>query len=112
MKIAIVDLRTKKVQTTYEADKIGDVLFGGPWGDPLRCEHVKIPTELETEPIQNLEAVDSEEQVDVIHVQDGETLVYDSENKPVKGKFGESIKIPKFVEKPVMKPARLMRRKI
>ena len=49
MKIAIVDLKTKQVQTTYENDSIDLSKFGGPWADSNVCEHVKIPQDLELE---------------------------------------------------------------
>ena len=111
MKIAIVDLRTKRVQFIYESDVINVRSFGGPWGDPQQSEHVKIPTDLEDVPNDELEAYDGEEQDGTTTIQDGEEQAFDSAKKPLKGLLGQSIMIPKYIEQPIMKPVRLMRRK-
>jgi len=111
MKIAIVDLRTKKVQLVYEANEINMSKFGGAWGDPLVSEHVKIPQDIENVDPSELEPHDGEEQDGITMVQDGEEQAFDSAKRPIKGLLGQSIMIPKYIEQPIMKPARLMRRK-
>ena len=111
MKIAIVDLKTKQVQTTYESDVIYMSKFGGPWADPLIVEHVKIPQDLELENPFNLEPYDGEEQVGSQMIRDGEEAAYSSSNKPLKDADGELIMIPKYIEVPVMQARRLMRLK-
>jgi len=109
MKIAIVNLKNKKVEFSYEAEDINIKSFGGPWGDPSQCEHIKIPQELESEPIENLESYDGEEQISTETVLDGEEQAYDSNNRPVRNPLGLPVMVPKYKEVPVIKQTRLMR---
>jgi hypothetical protein len=111
MKIAIVKKSNNKVQTTYEADSIDMTRFGGPWGDPLQCEHVKIPQELEFEDPFTLEPYNGEEQVSTQTIRDGDEPAFNAARQPLKNVLGQPLMIPKYIEVPVMEARRLMRKK-
>lgn len=110
MKIAIVNRRTGQVEGTYRGI-IDYSQFGGAWGDPSMTEHVKIPCDLESESIGNLEPFNGEEQDGTQMVQLGEEPAFDAQRKPIRGANGQQIMTPVYEEQPVMKPVRLMRRK-
>lgn len=111
MKIAIVNLSNQRVQFVYEAESVNIKSFGGPWGDPQVVEHVKIPDSVQFTSNDELEPYNGQEQDGVQIIQDGEEPAYDSQNKPMKDQSGQTIMIPKYIEQPIMKPMRLMRRK-
>lgn len=111
MKIAIVNKRTKKVESFYIAEAPNQSSFGGNWADASAFEHVEIPSDLQDAAMDELEAFDTEVQIDTVTVQVGEEPAYTADKKPVKGLLGQAIMVPVYEEQPVMKPVRLMRRK-
>lgn len=111
MKIAIVNLSNQKVQLIYESDVINIRSFGGPWGDPQTVEHIMIPDSVQFTSKDELEPYNGEVQDGIESVYDGEQQAYDSENQPMVDLEGEPITVPKYIQRPVMKSIRLMRRK-
>lgn len=111
MKIAIVNRKTKKMESLYHAEAPQQDRFGGPHGDASLFEHVEIPSDLEDVPMNELEAYDGERQIDTQTVLVGEEPAYTSDKKPVKGLLGQAIMVPVYEEQPVMQTVRLMRRK-